>query len=155
MSSINNTNNNKIGHHNHNHHNVNASSNNLTINNNNNWLLSGASGSESWMPPESWGVQPPSATIGTVQRSQALTPEDSSEDMDISECEDFKKKVPTVRIFRPDTTYTTISCTLNTTASKLSFNLGKKIFKPDTSKYHLYMLRNNIGKDFQQHSFDH
>ncbi|KAF9393077.1 cysteinyl-tRNA synthetase, partial [Podila verticillata] len=144
MSSINNTNNNKIGHHNHNHHNVNANSNNLTINNNNNWLLSGASGSESWMPPESWGVQPPSATIGTVQRSQALTPEDSSEDMDISECEDFKKKVPTVRIFRPDTTYTTISCTLNTTASKLSSNLGKKIFKPDTSKYHLYMLRNNI-----------
>ncbi|KAG0361237.1 cysteinyl-tRNA synthetase [Podila minutissima] len=36
--------------------------------------------------------------------------------MDISECEDFKKKAPTVRIFRPDTTYTTINCTLSTTA---------------------------------------
>lgn len=145
MSGINtNTNSNN----NSNNFNSNTNNSNHNININNNWL-GGTSGSESWMPPESWGVQPPSTTVSS-QRSQALTPEDSSEDMDISECEDFKKKAPTVRIFRPDTTYTTINCTLSTTASKLSSNLGKKIFKPDTSKYHLYMLRNNIGKDCQQ-----
>ncbi|KAG0349471.1 cysteinyl-tRNA synthetase, partial [Podila humilis] len=114
-----------------------------------NWNpLAGTAGSEAWMPPESWGYQPPSSALGgSSQRSQALTPEDqSSEDLDISDCEwDLtKKKMPTVRIFRPDTTYTTVPCVFNTTAKDLSNNLGKKIFKPDTSKYHLYMLRNNI-----------
>ncbi|KAI7825752.1 hypothetical protein BC939DRAFT_125943 [Gamsiella multidivaricata] len=55
-----------------------------------------------------------------------------------------KRKLSTVRIFRPDTTYTTVNCVYNITASELSAMLGRKIFKPDTSKYHLYMLRNNV-----------
>ncbi|KAI8603803.1 hypothetical protein EDD21DRAFT_12884 [Dissophora ornata] len=54
------------------------------------------------------------------------------------------KKLLPIRIFRPDTTYTTVNCAYNITASELSALLGRKIFKPDTSKYHLYMLRNNV-----------
>ncbi|KAF9981517.1 cysteinyl-tRNA synthetase [Mortierella antarctica] len=79
----------------------------------------------------------------------ALTPEDeSSEELDQSDLENWdygKKKLSTIRIFRPDTTYTTVNCVFNIAASELSAILGKKIFKPDTSKYHLYVLRNNIS----------
>ncbi|ORZ28050.1 hypothetical protein BCR41DRAFT_299197 [Lobosporangium transversale] len=55
-----------------------------------------------------------------------------------------KRKLSTIRIFRPDTTYTTVNCRYNITASELSAMLGRKIFKPDTSKYHIYILRNNV-----------
>jgi len=80
------------------------------------------------------------------------TPEDvTSEEMDPSDFDNWdfgKKKLSTVRIFRPDTTYTTVNCVSNITASELSTMLGKKIFKPDISKYHLYILRNDVGKSF-------
>ncbi|KAF9427737.1 cysteinyl-tRNA synthetase, partial [Podila epigama] len=120
----------------------------------NNWLPpGGSSGSEAWLAPESWGVLPPTSILGgSAQRSQALTPEDaSSEDLDLSDFEwDYtKKKSPTIRIFRPDTTYTTMNCVLTTTASELAAALGKKIFKPDTSKYHIYILRNNIVRQLR------
>ncbi|KAG0205801.1 cysteinyl-tRNA synthetase [Mortierella sp. GBA30] len=115
------------------------------------WLplsTAGAGGPETWLAPESWGVQPPSSAMAGAPRSLALTPEDvSSEDLDQSDLENWeygKKKLSTIRIFRPDTTYTTVNCVSNITASELSAILGKKIFKPDTSKYHLYVLRNNI-----------
>ncbi|KAF9968143.1 cysteinyl-tRNA synthetase [Mortierella alpina] len=117
----------------------------------NHWLPlspAGAGGKETWLAPESWGVQPPSAATAGIPRSLALTPEDeSSEELDQSDLENWdygKKKLSTIRIFRPDTTYTTVNCVFNIAASELSAILGKKIFKPDTSKYHLYVLRNNI-----------
>ncbi|KAF9576051.1 cysteinyl-tRNA synthetase [Mortierella alpina] len=117
----------------------------------NHWLPlspAGAGGKETWLAPESWGVQPPSAAAAGIPRSLALTPEnESSEELDQSDLENWdygKKKLSTIRIFRPDTTYTTVNCVFNITASELSAILGKKIFKPDTSKYHLYVLRNNI-----------
>ena len=118
----------------------------------NHWLPpspAGAGGKETWLAPESWGVQPPSAAAAGIPRSLALTPEDeSSEELEQSDLENWdygKKKLSTIRIFRPDTTYTTVNCVFNIAASELSAILGKKIFKPDTSKYHLYVLRNNIS----------
>ncbi|KAF9918896.1 cysteinyl-tRNA synthetase [Linnemannia zychae] len=103
-------------------------------------------GAEAWHAPESWGVQPPSSISG-MPPSLALSPDDiTSEEVDLAEFEnwDNSKKKLSIRIFRPDTTYTTVNCVFNITASELSAILCKKIFKPDTSKYHLYILRNGI-----------
>ncbi|KAF9183787.1 cysteinyl-tRNA synthetase [Haplosporangium sp. Z 11] len=120
------------------------------------WLpLNSAGGAESWRAPESWGVQPPSASPVGLPRPLAMTlDEEVSEDLDESDFENWdygKKKLSTIRIFRPDTTYTTVNCVFNITASELSTILGKKIFKPDTSKYHLYVLRNNIVRPLGAH----
>ncbi|ORZ06799.1 hypothetical protein BCR41DRAFT_311419 [Lobosporangium transversale] len=75
--------------------------------------------------------------------------------MDQSDYENWEygsdRKISTIRIFRPDTTYTTVNCVLNITASELSTILYKKIFKPDTSKFRLYMLRNNIVRPLSSH----
>ncbi|KAG0315021.1 PH domain leucine-rich repeat-containing protein phosphatase 2, partial [Dissophora globulifera] len=116
----------------------------------NHWPLSSAAGAETWLAPESWGVQPPSTATAGVTRSLALTPENcSSEELDQSDYETWdygKNSSSTIKIFRPDTTFTTVNCVFTITASELSMILGRKIkaFKPDTSKYHLYMVRNNI-----------
>ncbi|KAF9132411.1 cysteinyl-tRNA synthetase [Mortierella sp. 14UC] len=116
----------------------------------NHWLpLTSAAGAEAWHAPESWGVQPPSSTVSGAQLSLALSPDEhTSEEMDPTDFENWeygKKKPSTIRIFRPDTTYTTVNCVFSITASELSAILCKKIFKPDTSKYHLYVLRNGIA----------
>ncbi|KAG0258651.1 cysteinyl-tRNA synthetase [Actinomortierella ambigua] len=104
-------------------------------------------GAESWAAPESWGVQPPSTVVG-VKKSVAIAPDDrSSDDLSQSDYEtwDFgKKKLSTIRIFRPDTTYTTVNCVPTDTTTQLSALLVRKHFKPDTSKFHIYMKRNNI-----------
>lgn len=101
-------------------------------------------GNEVWNPPESWGV--PSAP---PPKLPVVTPEDvTSDDLDQSDYGDWgygNKKPATLRIFRPDTTYTTVNCSYQVSASELCALLGRKIFKPDTSKYHLYMSRNNVG----------
>ncbi|KAG0198384.1 cysteinyl-tRNA synthetase [Mortierella sp. GBA30] len=116
-------------------------------------LSTTGSGAETWLAPESWGVQPSSLPSGgLLQKSLALTPEDvTSDEMEQSDYESWdygKKRLSTIRIFRPDTTYTTVNCVYSITTSELSALLGRKIFKPDTSKYHLYILRNNV--DFVQ-----
>ncbi|KAF9433779.1 cysteinyl-tRNA synthetase [Entomortierella beljakovae] len=101
------------------------------------------SGAETWHAPESWGVQP----VPGPPRLLPFPDELTSEDLGSGEFENWDKsqeKVSTIRIFRPDTTYTTVNCDFKITANQLSATLGKKIFKPDTSKYHLYILRNNI-----------
>ncbi|KAI1296249.1 cysteinyl-tRNA synthetase [Mortierella claussenii] len=123
---------------------------------NNQWrpISPAAIGAETWLAPESWGVQPPSAAAAGAPRSLALTPEGPpSEDLDQSDYEnwDYGEKKLTIKIFRPDTTYSTFSCALNTTASELSTIVGKKVFTRDTSKFRLYMLRNNIVRPLGPH----
>lgn len=118
-----------------------------------NWLpLSRTTGrgAEAWLAPESWDIQPSSLPpIGPLQKSLALTPEDvTSDEMEQSDYESWsygKKKLSTVRIFRQDSTYTVVNCVFHITTSELIAMLGRKIFKPDTSKYHLFIQRNNIG----------
>ncbi|KAI7819044.1 hypothetical protein BC939DRAFT_270972 [Gamsiella multidivaricata] len=117
--------------------------------------LSPAVGAETWLAPESWGVQPPTIPVAGIPRSLSLASEDPTmEDLDESDYENWdygKKKLSVIRIFRPDTTYTTVNCVFNITASELSTILGKKIFKPDTSKYHLYIQRNKIIRPLSSH----
>ncbi|KAF9947301.1 cysteinyl-tRNA synthetase [Modicella reniformis] len=108
-----------------------------------------ATGTEAWHAPESWGVQPLSTSyVGPPPKAQVVpVEEDTSDDMEQSDYEWSsygKKKLSTIRIFRADTTYTTVNCGYNITASELSSMLCRKIFKPDTSKYHLYVCRNNV-----------
>ncbi|KAF9980648.1 cysteinyl-tRNA synthetase [Mortierella antarctica] len=108
---------------------------------NGSWLPLSSTGNsaEAWLAPESWGP---------LQKSLSLTPEDvTSDEMEQSDYESWdygKKKLSTIRIFRPDTTYTTVNCVYSISTSELHALLGRKIFKPDTSKYHVYVLRNNI-----------
>ncbi|KAF9350055.1 cysteinyl-tRNA synthetase [Mortierella sp. AD094] len=112
-------------------------------------------GAETWHAPESWGVQPPSVTVGGAARAIALTSEDlASEDLGTGDFENWdygQKKLSTIRIFRPDTTYTTVNCEFNISASQLGTILGRKNFKTDTSKYHVYILRNNIVRQLGPH----
>ncbi|KAG0016177.1 cysteinyl-tRNA synthetase, partial [Entomortierella chlamydospora] len=112
------------------------------------WLLPSAASGADWHAPESWGVQSIAAPIGPLQKSLTSTSEDvTSDEVEYSDYESWnydQKKRSAVRIFRPDTTYTTVNCECNIKASELSAMLARKIFKPDTSKYHLYIERNNI-----------
>ncbi|KAG0014540.1 cysteinyl-tRNA synthetase, partial [Entomortierella chlamydospora] len=112
-------------------------------------------GTETWHAPESWGVQPPSAAAGGAARALALASEDlASEDLGNGDFENWdcnQKKLSTIRIFKPDTTYTTVNCEFNASASQLTTILGKKNFKTDTSKYHLYIHRNNIVRQLGPH----
>ncbi|KAF8948304.1 cysteinyl-tRNA synthetase [Haplosporangium gracile] len=117
-----------------------------------NWLplsRTAGHGAEAWLAPESWDIQPSSLPpVGPLQKSLALTPEDvTSDEMEQSDYESWsygKKKLSTVRIFRQDSTYTVVNCVFHITTSELIAMLGRKIFKPDTSKYHLFIQRNNI-----------
>ncbi|KAF9920313.1 cysteinyl-tRNA synthetase [Linnemannia zychae] len=115
-----------------------------------NWLpISTGQGSEAWLAPESWDIPPSSLPpIGPLKKSLALTPEDvTSDEMEQSDYESWsygKKKLSTVRIFRQDSTYTVVNCVFHITTSDLIAMLGRKIFKPDVSKYHLFIQRNNI-----------
>ncbi|KAG0280494.1 cysteinyl-tRNA synthetase [Linnemannia exigua] len=117
-----------------------------------NWIPLSATtgqGTEAWLAPESWDIQPSSLPpIGPLQKSLVLTPEDvTSDEMEQSDYESWsygKKKLSTVRIFRQDSTYTVVNCVFHITTSDLIAMLGRKIFKPDTSKYHLFIQRNNI-----------
>ncbi|KAF9350848.1 cysteinyl-tRNA synthetase, partial [Mortierella sp. NVP85] len=102
---------------------------------------------DGWHAPESWET----ISSGPPQKPQVVTPEEvTSDDLEQSDFEswDFeKKKLATLRIFRADTTYTTVNCGYSISASELCAMLARKIFKPDTSKYHLYISRNNIDLD--------
>ncbi|KAG0239902.1 cysteinyl-tRNA synthetase [Mortierella sp. GBA43] len=115
--------------------------------------ISHAIGAETWLAPESWGVQPPVTAAGS-QRSVVMSADDMASDMDMSDFENLdygKKKLSTIRIFREDTTYTTVNCVFNITTSELSTIVGKKFYKSDPSKYHLYILRNNIVRALRPH----
>ncbi|KAG0373514.1 cysteinyl-tRNA synthetase [Mortierella sp. AD032] len=116
-----------------------------------NWIPLSATtgqGAETWLAPESWDIPSSLPPIGPLQKSLVLAPEDvTSDEMEQSDYESWsygKKKLSTVRIFRQDSTYTVVNCVFHITTSDLIAMLGRKIFKPDTSKYHLFIQRNNI-----------
>ncbi|KAF9585578.1 cysteinyl-tRNA synthetase [Lunasporangiospora selenospora] len=115
------------------------------------WPLATRSGSQAWHAPESWAVAPPSSVgPGARRRSKVPAPNDPAVDeMDQSDLESWdygQEKLSTIRIFREDLTYTTVNCEFNISAKDLSAILGKKVFKPDTSKYHLHVERNGIKR---------
>jgi hypothetical protein len=99
-----------------------------------------------WSAPESWDVQPATLSADGTQRLLSKAGDVGSDDLDVVALEKWGHgKKSTLRVFREDSTYTTVNCDLNSTASELSTNLGKKIFRPNSSKYHLFITRNNTG----------
>ncbi|KAI0225465.1 cysteinyl-tRNA synthetase [Massospora cicadina] len=51
-----------------------------------------------------------------------------------------------LRIFRPDSSFSTVSCSLKVKASELCALLGRKFFLPDVSQYSLYLQRQNVER---------
>ncbi|CAG8441865.1 2515_t:CDS:2 [Ambispora gerdemannii] len=87
---------------------------------------------ETWLPPDSWAVLKPSEF--------GIRLDDGEEDQ-VSNGQFF-----CIRIFRPDATFGTVSCGLNTTTAELCQMLGRKFFIQDISKYNLYVKRNNLER---------
>ncbi|CAG8445716.1 14591_t:CDS:10 [Ambispora leptoticha] len=88
---------------------------------------------EIWLPPDSWAVLKPSPFGMRF---------DERDNFDISSNE----RLYCIRIFRPDATFGTVNCSLNTTTAELCQILGKKFFIQDISKYNLYVKRNNMER---------
>ncbi|RIA93841.1 hypothetical protein C1645_690376 [Glomus cerebriforme] len=95
----------------------------------NDWTLPPTGNTEMWSPPESWAVRKP----------QQLYLENVIMD-------DANNEKYCIRIFRPDATFGTVNCYLNTTTAELCHMLGKKFFIPDISKYNLYVKRHNLER---------
>ncbi|KAG9284485.1 hypothetical protein G9A89_014089 [Geosiphon pyriformis] len=96
-------------------------------------------GNEGWAPPESWAVLKP----GSDDQHFDEEGEDFFEDAEKLE---HSKRLFCIRIFRPDATFGTVNCDLNTTTSELCHMLSKKFFIQDISKYSLYVKRHNLER---------
>lgn len=91
-----------------------------------------------WDAPDSWAVK------RTGTESAAL--EDQAAH---SESED-SGKLFRIRIFRPDTTFATLSVALNTTAAEIVMQLGKKsVLQDDIESYQIVMRRNGVSRQLE------
>ncbi|CAG8543027.1 9497_t:CDS:10, partial [Racocetra fulgida] len=91
---------------------------------------------ENWTAPESWAVNLPYAHEIPIEK-------DIHVNLNVEDRDD-SNKLFCIRIFRPDATFGTVSCGLNTTTSELCQILGKKFFVRDISKYNLYVMRHSL-----------
>ncbi|CAG8472117.1 27119_t:CDS:10 [Racocetra persica] len=98
---------------------------------------------ENWTAPESWAVNLP--YVHEIPIEKDIHVNINVEDRDDS------NKLFCIRIFRPDATFGTVSCGLNTTTSELCQILGKKFFVRDISKYNLYVMRHNLERVLGSH----
>ncbi|CAG8525958.1 3888_t:CDS:10 [Paraglomus occultum] len=96
-------------------------------------------GAEGWSPPESWAVRKPSVETVTLVDDEDTREADSDNWY-------YGKRLFCIRIFRPDATFGTVSCGLNTTTSELCHILGKKFFIADITKYNLYVKRHDLER---------
>ncbi|CAG8627468.1 7296_t:CDS:2, partial [Cetraspora pellucida] len=94
---------------------------------------------ENWTAPESWAVNLPYAHEIPID-----------DNLNVEDRDDWKKLF-CIRIFRPDATFGTVNCGLNTTTSELCQILGKKFFIQDISKYNLYVMRHNLERILGSH----
>ncbi|KAI9252732.1 hypothetical protein EDC94DRAFT_662874 [Helicostylum pulchrum] len=102
---------------------------------------------ESWAPPDSWGVQPPSIISGTTV---ALNEEDHTDfedyQIDVQEKWDIPKKNANIKIYRQDKTYNTLHIPLNSTTMEVLKKLATKYFMSDITKQNLVMKRHNVER---------
>ncbi|CAO3647711.1 unnamed protein product [Mucor hiemalis] len=103
---------------------------------------------ESWAPPDSWGVQPPS--IMSASTNMGMVDEDHAEyedyQIDVQEKWDIPKKNANIKIYRPDKTYNTLHIPLNSTTMEILKKLATKFFMSDISKFNLVMKRHNVER---------
>ncbi|KAF7727155.1 cysteinyl-tRNA synthetase [Apophysomyces ossiformis] len=107
---------------------------------------------ESWAPPDSWAVQPPSMKTSGMMTGSTLMDEEMPEFDEYSimdEKWDVTKKNFCIRIFRPDATFGTLQVPLNVTTSELMYKLAGKFFLQDMSKHNLVLSRHNLERVLQ------
>ncbi|CAG8449863.1 13101_t:CDS:10 [Dentiscutata heterogama] len=94
---------------------------------------------EIWTAPDSWAVN-----------HETPVEKDARDSLNVEDKDDWKRLF-CIRIFRPDATFGTVNCGLNTTTSELLQILGKKFFIQDISKYNLYVMRHNLERVLGSH----
>ncbi|WEW58054.1 adenylate cyclase [Emydomyces testavorans] len=92
-----------------------------------------------WHAPESWAVKKPSDDV--VSRLPELADDDTSMSVD----EDGHPYC--VRVFRIDSTFATLSASLNTTVTEILEMLGRKSFlQDDLNNYDIVMRKNDLSR---------
>ncbi|CAG8562928.1 1269_t:CDS:10 [Gigaspora margarita] len=95
---------------------------------------------EHWTAPESWAVN-------LHPNHEIPIEKDEKDEKDVRD----SLRLFCIRIFRPDATFGTVNCGLNTTTSELCQILGKKFFIQDISKYNIYVMRHNLERVLGSH----
>lgn len=107
---------------------------------------------ESWAPPDSWGVQPPSIMSASTNMLEEDHTDFEDYQIDVQEKWDVPKKNANIKIYRPDKTYNTLHVPLNSTTLEILKKLATKFFMSDITKFNLVMKRHNIGKSQVNHN---
>lgn len=90
-----------------------------------------------WDAPDSWAVKRTAAEAALEDQMVHSESEDSGRNYRI-------------RIFRPDTTFATLSVALNTTAAEIVSNLAKKsVLQDDIDSYQIVMRRNGVSRQLE------
>ncbi|KAL7326851.1 cysteinyl-tRNA synthetase, variant 2 [Mucor circinelloides] len=101
---------------------------------------------ESWAPPDSWGVQPPSIMSASTNMLEEDHTDFEDYQIDVQEKWDVPKKNANIKIYRPDKTYNTLHVPLNSTTLEILKKLATKFFMSDITKFNLVMKRHNIER---------
>ncbi|KAF2711417.1 PP2C-domain-containing protein [Pleomassaria siparia CBS 279.74] len=94
-----------------------------------------------WDAPDSWGYRPPKRV------DEDSTQNGEFDEAGVAPKEEDNIKTYCVRIFRVDSTYATISSTLNTTVAEIIQILGKKTLPRDElDNYHIVMRKHDTSR---------
>ncbi|KAJ1653825.1 cysteinyl-tRNA synthetase [Dispira simplex] len=91
---------------------------------------------EAWAPPDSWAVLPDSVNGAANKQSDEVPSEEDDKVEDDG-------MTYYLRIYRPDSTFCTVACRLNSTSAELIRMATKKFYMDDTFKYCLYVKKAN------------
>lgn len=96
-----------------------------------------------WDAPDSWAVK---------RTDEDAMHEDYDDGSALAEEENDDKKLYCVRIFRVDSTFATLSLTLNSTVQQVIEQLGKKtLLQDDLSNYHIVMQKHKTSRQLEPH----
>ncbi|KAF3492308.1 adenylate cyclase [Arthroderma uncinatum] len=99
-------------------------------------------GTDDWHPPDSWQVKRPADEGGSRLSSVA----DAGPEMDV----DVDGHPFCIRVFRIDSTFATLSASLNTTVTQLLEMLGRKSFlQEDLNNYEIVMRKNDLSRTLE------
>ncbi|KAL0087646.1 hypothetical protein J3Q64DRAFT_1657804 [Phycomyces blakesleeanus] len=94
---------------------------------------------ELWIAPDSWAVQQPEQSDGTMYSSIASGEDDGpvcdKYSIGVQDEWEERSKNACIRVFRPDKTFATLQVPLNTTTAEFMHRLAGKFFLQDLSKY--------------------
>jgi len=92
-----------------------------------------------WDIPESWGV--------VTEDGKGASPHGELDEVDVLPKEEDPSRTYCVRIFRVDSTFATLSATLNTTVAEIIQILGKKtLLQDELNNYHIVMRKHDTSR---------